>query len=169
MFSDPVAYFITFTCYGTWLPGDDRGWTRWHKGDKVSQPLLADWCREQMAESPVLLDQAQREIVEQTIGEHCQHRSWRLHAVNCRSNHCHVVVTAGSHDGEEVRNQLKAWCVRKLKDEWIARGNSHDNVREHWWTAKGSVRLLFDTESVHAAIAYTLEAQDSGGSKNESM
>ena len=21
MYSDPLAYFITWTCYGTWLPG----------------------------------------------------------------------------------------------------------------------------------------------------
>ena len=26
---DPVAYFITWTTCGTWLPGDERGW---HKG-----------------------------------------------------------------------------------------------------------------------------------------
>ena len=23
--SDPLAYFITFTCYGNWLHGDERG------------------------------------------------------------------------------------------------------------------------------------------------
>ena len=24
---EPLAYFLTWTTYGTWLPGDDRGWT----------------------------------------------------------------------------------------------------------------------------------------------
>lgn len=165
MFSDPLAYFITFTCYGTWLPGDDRGWTKWRKGEKLPQPLLTNWCREQMKESPVLLDQVQREIVEHTIAQHCQIRGWHLHAVNCRSNHCHVVVTANSHDGDVVRDQFKAWCTRKLKEQWMAQRDSKDNVREHWWTAKGSVRSLFDDESLLAAIRYTLEAQDIGGSK----
>ena len=28
---EPIAYFITWTTYGTWLPGDERGWSR--KGD----------------------------------------------------------------------------------------------------------------------------------------
>jgi hypothetical protein len=41
MYSDPLAYFITWTCYGTWLPGDDRGWTKWHKGEIIPQPLKA--------------------------------------------------------------------------------------------------------------------------------
>ena len=25
---EPLAYFITWTTYGTWLPGDERGWNR---------------------------------------------------------------------------------------------------------------------------------------------
>ncbi|MFN7844920.1 MAG: hypothetical protein ACK5YR_03360 [Pirellula sp.] len=33
-----------------------------------------------------------------------------------------------------------------------------------WWTKKGSVRYVFDDESLEAATLYTLEAQDSGGS-----
>jgi hypothetical protein len=24
--ADPIAYFLTWTTYGTWLPGDERGW-----------------------------------------------------------------------------------------------------------------------------------------------
>jgi hypothetical protein len=24
--ADPLAYFLTWTTYGTWLPGDERGW-----------------------------------------------------------------------------------------------------------------------------------------------
>ena len=23
---DPLAYFLTWSTYGTWLPGDERGW-----------------------------------------------------------------------------------------------------------------------------------------------
>ncbi|MCC6509616.1 MAG: hypothetical protein IT423_10940 [Pirellulaceae bacterium] len=194
MYSDPLAYFITWTCYGTWLPGDDRSWTKWQKGQKIPQPLLADWCKEQMTEEPIVLTVQQRTIVEETIAKHCEIRGW--HAVNCRSNHCHVVVTASSHNGEQVRDQLKAWCTRKLKkaeDSMKAEGRkpsggtvpdttpegsrpaakieaegrqpSGATARENWWTRKGSVRYLFDNESLEAAIQYTLEAQDVGGSK----
>ncbi len=155
---------------------------KWHKGDKVPQPLLADWCKEQMTETPVLLNEKQRVIVQNTVAKHCEVRGWHLHAINCRSNHCHVVVTANSHDGEQVRDQFKSWCTRKLKEaeensrhrtacavplekEADGRKPSGDALRENWWTRKGSVRYLFDDESLEAAIRYTLEAQDVGGSK----
>jgi len=29
---DPLAYFLTWTTYGTWLPGDERGWVLKGKG-----------------------------------------------------------------------------------------------------------------------------------------
>jgi hypothetical protein len=165
MYSDPLAFFITWTCYGTWLPGDDRGWTKWQKGERISQPRLAEWCREQMTEKPLFLLEDQRNIVNDTVALHCQIRGWYLHAVNCRSNHCHTVVTASSHDGEQVRDQLKSWCKRKLKDHERSHGVVDKELREKWWTENGSVRYLFDEESLEAAIRYTLEAQDAGGSK----
>ena len=165
MHDQPLAFFLTWTCYGTWLPGEEGGWTKWHKGDQVAQPLLADWCREQMAETPVILIEAQRAIVNRTICRHCEIRAWRLHAVNCRSNHCHTVVTATGHDGEQVRDQLKSWGTRKLKEHQRSLGIAEAKLREHWWTRKGSVRCLFDEESLEAAIIYTQESQDIGGSK----
>ena len=164
MYSDPLAYFITWTCYGTWLPGDDRGWTKWHKGDVIPQPLLANWCLEKMTDEPLFLTQIQRTIVNETVTLHCQIRRWNLHAVNCRSNHCHTVITASDYDGEQVRDQLKSWCKRKLKEEQKSGGIDSKEIREKWWTGKGSARYLFDQESLDVAIRYTLEAQDTGGS-----
>jgi hypothetical protein len=28
----PLAYFITWGTYGTWLPGDQRGWVEYRRG-----------------------------------------------------------------------------------------------------------------------------------------
>ena len=165
MTDDPLAYFITFTCYGTYLPGDERGWTKWHRGEQLPRPRLEAWCRKQMSEPPILLDADQRAIVEQAIRDHCQIRRWTLHAVNCRSNHCHLVVTARDYAGELVRDQVKAWGTRRLKEHQERDGVPRDKLRENWWTRKGSVRHLFDDESLEAAVMYTQEAQDRGGSK----
>jgi len=117
-----------------------------------------------MSESVVHLDKVQRAIVDQVIRDHCVHKNWHLHAVNCRSNHCHVVVTAGEYHGELVRDQFKSWATRRLTDhQRTLQPNSP--LRKKWWTRKGSVRYLFDDESLDAAIIYTLESQDLGGSK----
>jgi REP element-mobilizing transposase RayT len=118
-----------------------------------------------MSETPVLLDDEQRAKIQETIEKHCEIRGWKLHAVNCRSNHCHVVVTANDYDCEKVRDEFKAWCTRKLKELEGSCINDNSRLRERWWTRKGSVRYLFDTESLEAATLYTLEAQDAGGSK----
>jgi hypothetical protein len=103
--------------------------------------------------------------VNATIVTHCSLRDWQLHAVNCRTNHCHVVVTANGYNGETVRDQFKLWSTRQLKGDERSRADGGGQFRERWWTRKGSVRLLFDEESLRAAIEYTLQAQDSGGSK----
>ena len=113
----------------------------------------------------VLLDDRQREIVNEVIREHCDIRSWHLHALNCRSNHCHLVVTAREYDGEQVRDQLKGWGKRRLNADQRNGAPQDQVIREHWWTGKGSVRYLFDEKSLEAAILYTLEAQEVGGSK----
>jgi len=165
MNENPIAFFMTWTCYGTWLPGDERGWTKWHKSYQVPQPLLADWCRDHMTEPPVQLDAEQRAMVEGVVEEHCEKRGWTLHAVNCRSNHCHVVVTAPNYDGEVVRDQFKSWATRRLKQQQRDEGMPEDKLRAHWWTRKGSVRWIDDMDSLAAAVVYTKDAQEVGGSK----
>lgn len=32
MNDDPIAYFLTWVTYGTWLPGDERGWVDYQQG-----------------------------------------------------------------------------------------------------------------------------------------
>ena len=122
-----------------------------------------------MVEELVFLDLDQREIVNKAVRDHCDKRLWHLFEVNCRSNHCHVVLTATNYDGEQVRDQLKGWAKRRLKADQLKRNEDGQTVREHWWTRKGSVRYLYDEESLQAAIAYTLEAQDLGGSKYDEI
>ncbi len=78
---DPLAYFVTWTTYGSWLPGDERGWFdkpgRFQPHDATRQNA----ARQRMTEPALTLDVDQRRIVENTIFEHCRIRGWRLHAV----------------------------------------------------------------------------------------
>ena len=81
-----LAYHLTWTTYGTWLPGDGCGWVR--SGRRGVMPPDAERerdARQRMVESPVILTDDQRAIVEQTIADHCRIRGWLLHAVNARS------------------------------------------------------------------------------------
>jgi len=163
MYSDPIAYFITCTCYGTWLPGDDRGWIRWHSGHQPPRPLLCHWCHDRMHEPMVILNDSERSLVETTVCDHCVYRNWELYRVNCRTTHFHVVLAAPGVDGGKVRDQLKAWSTRRLRESQQPTDECPPS-RTHWWARGGSVRVIFDEGSLAAAIEYAGEGQQRGGS-----
>ena len=117
MNDDPLGYFLTWVTYGTWLPGDERGWVEYQRGWKLPDPIRELEALVTMTEDACLLDEAQRRAVENQIAETCQCRGWQLHAVNCRSNHIHVVVTAANTRPKKIRADLKAWATRCLKDQ----------------------------------------------------
>ena len=157
---DPLAYFLTWSTYGTWLPGDERGWVEYRRGWRLPDPIRKLEAEARMTEDACVLDAEQRRLVEKTIADHCRIRGWELHAVNCRSNHLHIVVSADRHP-DEVRKQFKAWCTRRLKE--LQRKRSRETVRavrENWWAERGSRRYINDEESLEAAILYVRDAQD---------
>lgn len=158
-YSDPLAYFLTWTTYGTWLPGDERGWFTkpgfWSKPDEWR--LL--WSQLQMTEDAITLNPTQRLEVEKTIRRHCEIRGWQLHGVNCRSNHVHAVITADITP-MEVMKQLKAWCTRNLKKVALQSGDAKLAEREKWWTESGSKPSLYTEEELQGALVYTIEHQD---------
>lgn len=108
MHEDPVAYFLTWGTYGTRLPGDARGWTKYQSGWQAPDPIRELEAKMLMSEDACLLTIGQRRVVESQIGETCVHRGWMLHTVNCRSNHVHVVVTADVVDPDKIRIDRKA-------------------------------------------------------------
>jgi REP element-mobilizing transposase RayT len=148
-----VAYFSTWTTYGTWLPGDPRGWYRRGGGYRDPDPVLHVESLAVIAEPVVVLDPDQRRLVEQTITDHCVVRNWLLHAVNCRSNNVHVVVTAPGRPIELPREQFKSWCTRRLK---AASGTA----RENWWTDRGWDEYVDDDRALAEVIEYVLDGQD---------
>jgi hypothetical protein len=140
---DPIAYFITWNTYGTWLPGDDRGWVEYRQGWRLPNPILELESAARMSEDACRLDPEQRREVEHQIEETCGIRGWTLHAVNCRSNHLHAVLTADMHPAQ-VRAQFKAWCTRKLKKLERLRHPNRDeaSIRKNWWAERGSQRYV---------------------------
>ncbi|MBA4180319.1 MAG: hypothetical protein C0506_07000 [Anaerolinea sp.] len=115
----PLAYFLAFRTYGTWLPGDDRGSTDRHRHAPGEPFLPKDDFRRGFAEramkhhSYVLTDEG-RQLVESSIRQSCALRGWELMALNVRTNHVHVLVAAGGGP-ERVLVSLKAWATRDLR------------------------------------------------------
>ncbi len=151
--SDSITLFITWTTYGTWLPGDSRGWRKWKAGEQQPQPKLEDWCRDQMKEKPLFLNEEQRAVVENVIREHAEIRGWELHAVSVRTNHIHVAVTANAPP-KRVRDQFKANATGKLRR--IATPVTHEKV----WTKGGDIEFIDTDDDLEQVVIYITEAQD---------
>ena len=61
-----------------------------------------------------------------------------------------------------MREQFKAWCTRKLKEQQRSRqeaGSGATRVRKSWWAERGSDRCIGNELSLEAAIQYVLEGQ----------
>ena len=72
---DPLAFFITWTTYGTWLPGDSRGWAKkkvW--GIQSPDTQREETARKLMTEEAVILSPEQHAVVDKVIRDHCQIR-----------------------------------------------------------------------------------------------
>ncbi len=157
MYDPPLAYFITFRTFGTWLHGDVRGSVdRYHNefGTPVlkADPDLEAEAEAKMCREAVVLTPAQRVIIDRTIREVCTHKEWYLRALNVRTNHVHAIVSS-TRPPEFIMNALKSWGTRRLVEagEW-ARG-------DRLWSRHGSTRYLFKEEDVNHEIKYVMEGQ----------
>jgi REP element-mobilizing transposase RayT len=155
----PAAYFITFNTYGTWLHGDDRGSADRKVHNIPGTPVLtADSViqekeRSRLKNPPITLNREQRRIIESTIREVIEYNQWRLHAINVRTEHIHVVLTAGAQKPEFIMNRFKSWCTRALRESGLL-GNEIT-----LWSRHGSTRYLWSENDVHEVVKYVLYRQ----------
>ena len=100
-----------------------------------------------------MLNPAQRNRVAAVCHDHAGIRGWKLHAINVRSNHVHVAVTAdkGSHT---VRDQFKANATRVLRQ--MPDAITNDKV----WTRGGDCTVIDGDEGLRRVIEYIMEEQD---------
>ena len=118
----PFALLITWTCYGTWLPGDERGHVSntllpegGHRGKQnvPGTPVSAgdEYTRQparalQKGET-VWLSADQARSAAQALVEAAKTREWKILRGAIMANHVHVVVSDCPDDGPAARRILK--------------------------------------------------------------
>ncbi|MGC2238589.1 MAG: transposase [Pyrinomonadaceae bacterium] len=154
----PLAYLITFRCYGTWLHGDERGSVdRFH--NKYETPYILPnkgWHQfntKQLKAEVVTLNAKQRQSVENAIRETCEVRRWLLRAINVRTNHVHTVVSIGTVKPERALNDFKSYTTRKMRQNgcWFSEHSP--------WADKGSNRHLWNERNIELAVDYVINGQ----------
>jgi len=168
--SDTLTWLITSTTYGTWLPGDARGFVgrvREKRDDdeptgamRVEHdragtpydrdvPGLRATSKLLMKGDPVLLNEDQAEVVVEQFCETATFRGWSLHSASVMANHFHLVVSApAATSTDQLLRDFKSYASRSLNRRWPKPASGT------WWTASGSRRRLPDDRAVEAATNY---------------
>ncbi len=153
----PLAYLITFRCYGTWLHGDERG-SKDRKHNQFGSPTippnpnLVRFELTRLKHRPTILGPRHRQLVEKAVREVCDHRHYLLRAINVRTNHVHSVVSAMSKP-EPVLNAFQSYSTRALRRS----GLIPRDVKP--WARHGSTVYLWKERAVAKAIEYVLLGQ----------
>ncbi len=152
-----MRYFITFSCYGTHLHGDESGSVDRRHNLFGSRALESDaeraaTERRSMDQPRYELDGRSRAAVLLALREVCVHRGWNLLAAHVRSSHVHVVVEADARP-EKVMSDFKAYASRALSR---LVGERPSRRR---WARHGSTRWLWQDQDVRDAIRYVVEEQ----------
>ena len=153
----PLAYLITFSCYGARLHGDERGTVnRDHNLPGTpflpTKPGLRRYESSAMSASPYAMDGPRRLHVLSAIRGVCAAKEWRLYAAHIRENHVHLVVNA-IEAPETVMNAMKSYASRRLNEAGLDGGHCKR------WTRHGSTKYLWDEKAVADAAHYVLAEQ----------
>jgi REP element-mobilizing transposase RayT len=161
-------WLITWTCYGTWLPGNARGFVSYVEDDKGNRvihnipgtpydadiPKLEKHARSIMKGLPVSLDKRDAEALIAQYQETSRIRGWELQAASVMFNHTHVVVGVPEDpEPAAILEALKSWATRAVKKHRSLPASGT------FWTAKGSKRKRPDERSVCDAVIYVVRKQ----------
>jgi hypothetical protein len=161
-------WLITWTTYGTWLPGDARGFVgnvREQDGVQITHnvpgtpydadlPTLTNYAREHMKGAPVTLDEFDANALICQYQETTSIRTWMLFAASVMYNHTHVVIgVAGDPDLDSLLETLKSWATRRLQRDRVLPPNGT------FWTEKGSKRKLPDQHALCEGVIYVARKQ----------
>ncbi len=151
-------WLLTWTTYGTWLPGDSRGSVTSVRADarprtEHDQPGTA-WesplpglhaaARAALKGPLVYLLLQQANVLPEQFRETAAYRGWLLLGAAVMVNHIHLVVgVPGDPDPENLVRDFKAYGSRTLNRRWDRPANGS------WWSGGGgSRRKLPDARAV---------------------
>ena len=162
-------WLLTWTTYGTWLPGDPRGFVSSVPDESGPQrkhnAVGADYDRDHsvlfasaqslMKEPATKLNPAQAKIILEQFHTTADHRGWRLIAAAILWNHIHLVVgVPGDPDPANLLRDFKSYASRALNR------SSVEFRRERWWTESGSRCKLPCETAVFAAVRYVRDQHE---------
>lgn len=161
MSNSPFALFITWTSYGTWLPGDPRGYVsntlredgafepkRNQRGTPYSRgdPRTLASAQRLQKHNTVWLNAGQAVTAAEALIKAAAERHWFIIRAAIMASHIHTLTTDCPDDGSAVLRIFKGVTSAELSNKAGRPGR--------WWTHGGSVRYLHDQRSIDAVESY---------------
>jgi len=148
--SKTVGYMITFTTYGSWLPGDKRRYVRHGKVLDGNEKIYKHAEKIQKTKT-IKLNAKEKAIVRQAIIEEVEKIGQKLEAISVCSNHVHLVVRWSYHPVGEIVSRYKNAAM-------FALGNNSKTGRI--WTRGYDRRFCFTEDELTARIQYVKRHKD---------
>ena len=141
-----IGYMLTWTTYGSWLQGDERGWA---KNGRVLQPDIRLYLtnKQKLKHKPVKLNESQRRLVQEIIFAESKKINHRIYAFAVCSNHVHIVAEPCSESISRIVQRYKRVSTYTLQK------NGFDGKV---WTKGYDKRYCFDVKDLKNLINYVL-------------
>jgi len=139
-----VGYMVTWTTYGPWLQGDERGYVkdgREFDGNKA----LFDVNRKATSGQRIKLGARDKEIVRQAILNEAQQRKQKVFAILVWSSHVHIVAENTNEQVGKVVGRYKAAATKELR-----RMGFEGKV----WTKGFDKQFCFSEKDLRARVDY---------------
>jgi len=145
-----VGYMITWTTYGTWLQGDERGYV---KSGKVlrENKALENANRNNLKRETVRLNDQQRQIVREAILKEADSHSQQVYTLAVCSDHVHLVTNYVHTPIEKL-----VWAYKYA----TAAALHEDGFAGKVWTKGYDKRFCFDNKTLQQRIKYVQRHDD---------
>ncbi|MDD5134264.1 MAG: transposase [Phycisphaerae bacterium] len=135
---------ITWTTYGTWLQGDERGYVK----DGIILPAndkLKSANQEQQKFQTVKLNSIQKQIVEEAILQEAKRIEQEIPAIAVCSNHVHIVAKVSSESIEQAAHRYK-----RLSSFFLREAGLDGKI----WSKGFDKRFCFTDKDIEQKIKY---------------
>jgi REP element-mobilizing transposase RayT len=101
-----LGYMLTWTTYGTWLQGDDRGYVS-NRRILSANPALRTANAQRLKNPAIFLTREQRDVVHEAILDEAKILGQEILAAAVSSDHVHLVAKEVRYSMEEVVSHYK--------------------------------------------------------------
>jgi REP element-mobilizing transposase RayT len=145
-----IGYMITWTTYGTWLQGDERGYVK--DGQILTgNDRLKSANQRQQKYPTIKLNSEQKRIVKKAILDEACRINHKIFAIAVCSNHVHIVADVSDESIEQAVHRYKYSATFELRKK---------GIQGKIWSKGFDKRFCFADKDIENRIRYVKNHND---------